>query len=130
MDTASGLSLALEDYLEAMLDLDEKESEIRVTDIAKKLNITKATVSQTMTRLKKMGMIDQDTYGPVYLTTQGKKEARKVRGRHRIIRDFLIKVLDLDEKTAQRDACLMEHVLSSLTISKLSGFLSEFVSKK
>ncbi len=123
MYRTSGLSLALEDYLEVMLDLGEKEKEIRVTDIAKSLHITKATVSQTLHKLKKIGMVDQESYGPVFLTSVGKEEALKIRRRHRIIKQFLIEVLEVDMKTAEKDACLMEHVLSNATMKKLADFI-------
>lgn len=123
MYRTSGLSLALEDYLEVMLDLGEKEKEIRVTDIAKSLHITKATVSQTLHKLKKIGMVDQESYGPVFLTSVGREEALKIRRRHRIIKQFLIEVLEVDMKTAEKDACLMEHVLSNATMKKLADFI-------
>jgi DtxR family transcriptional regulator, Mn-dependent transcriptional regulator len=123
--STSGLSLALEDYLETMLEIAEKEKEIRVTDIAESLQITKATVSETMHKLKKMGMVEQKNYGPVSLTERGRQEALQIRKRHRVIKKFLVEVLDVDHKTAEKEACLMEHILSNATMKKLAAFVAK-----
>jgi DtxR family Mn-dependent transcriptional regulator len=59
------LSSAMEDYLEVMLELAEREGIIRVTDIAAALNIAKASVTQAVTNLKDLGMVTQERYAPV-----------------------------------------------------------------
>lgn len=117
------LSAALEDYLEIILELNEKEGVARVTDIADKLNVAKSTVSQTINKLKTLGLIIQDSYGPIMLTKTGKEQASKVRNRHRVLRAFLIEVLGVDNQTAEKDACLIEHVVSPITMIKLSEYL-------
>lgn len=120
------LTSALEDYLEAILEIYEKGSEIRVTDVADKLNIAKSTVSQTITKLKKLGLVVQESYGPIILTRTGKECAIKVRKRHRLLRKFLIEVLEVDYQTAEKDACLMEHVISPKTMEKLAEFIAKY----
>jgi len=119
------LTPALEDYLEAILEIHEKEDVVRVTDVADRLNIAKSTVSQTINRLKKLGLVVQESYGPIKLTRTGKKHATKVQNRHRIIRKFLVEILEIDYKTADEDACLMEHVLSPKTMEKLAEFIAK-----
>jgi len=117
------LSSVLEDYLEVMLDLDEKENVIRVTDVADKLNIAKSTVTITINKLKNLGMVNQESYGPIELTHAGKEYAVEVRNRHRVLRKFLIEVLGVDFKTAEKDACLIEHVLSPVTMKKIAEYI-------
>lgn len=117
------ISSAMEDYLEVMLELAEREGIIRVTDIASALNIAKASVAQAISNLKDLGMVTQERYGPVQLTPAGRECAVKVRQRHRLLRKFLIEVLGVDPKTAEKDACLMEHVVSPQTMEKLVVFL-------
>ena len=51
------LTPALEDYLEVILELEEKENGTRVTDIADKMNIAKSTVTITINKLKNMPVI-------------------------------------------------------------------------
>jgi DtxR family Mn-dependent transcriptional regulator len=117
------LSSAMEDYLEVMLELAEREGIIRVTDIAAALNIAKASVTQAVTNLKDLGMVTQERYGPVQLTSAGRECAVKVRQRHRLLRKFLIEVLGVNPRIAEKDACLMEHVVSPQTMEKLVSFL-------
>ena len=81
------LSPAMQDYLEAILVLSEKLETVRVTDIAEQLDIAKASVSQAISSLKELSLVQQDRYGPVTLTPAG-KDWHKVRHRHRILRRF------------------------------------------
>lgn len=122
-------SSSLQDYLEAILDISEKENVVRVTDIASKLNIAKASVTQTICTLKDQGLVVQERYGPVELTSRGREWALKVRYRHLVLRKFLIDVLGVDPGIAEKDACLMEHVVSPQTMEKLVDFL-EIYSKE
>lgn len=126
VNSAITLSSAMEDYLEVILDLSEKAGVVRVTDIAAKLNIAKASVTQAINGLKELGLVAQDRYGPVELTRTGKELAIKVRHRHRTLRKFLVEVLGVEPKIAEKDACLMEHVVSPQTMEKLVEYLKTF----
>lgn len=117
------ISSSMQDYLEAILNLSEKDGMARITDIANMLSIAKASVSQTINNLKDLGMVVQERYGPVELTCAGKELAVKVRQRHRTLRKFLVEVLGVDPRIAEKDACLMEHVVSQQTLEKLIEFL-------
>jgi DtxR family Mn-dependent transcriptional regulator len=119
------LSPAMQDYLEAILVLSEKLETVRVTDIAEQLDIAKASVSQAISSLKELSLVQQDRYGPVTLTPAGKRLAQKVRHRHRILRRFLVEVLGVKPAVAEKDACLMEHVISPQTMEKLVEFLEK-----
>ena len=59
------------------------------------------------------------------MTALGKKYALIVRYRHEVLRSFLVKVLGIDQQAAEKDACLMEHVISSETTERLVDFLIE-----
>jgi DtxR family Mn-dependent transcriptional regulator len=113
----------MQDYLKAMLFLSESVHEIRVTDIAAKLNIAKATVAQEINHLKKHGLVTQERYGAIELTASGKEIAREVRWKHGQLKHFLIDVLDVNPKIAETDACLMEHVVSQHTMNRLMEYL-------
>ncbi len=119
------LSAAMQDYLEAILNLSRKKETVRVTDIARRLNLSKASVSQALDQLRVQGFIQQVPYGPVELTAEGQKYALVVRHRHEVLRSFLVEVLGIDQQLAERDACLMEHAVSSKTTKCLVDFLIE-----
>jgi DtxR family Mn-dependent transcriptional regulator len=57
------LSSSMQDYLEAILELAEEDTSVRVTDIARKLNIAKSSVNQTICKLKDMGLVRQQSMG-------------------------------------------------------------------
>ncbi|MBO8128362.1 MAG: metal-dependent transcriptional regulator [Peptococcaceae bacterium] len=123
MSNLQQLSPALEDYLETILELSEQEKVVRVTDIAARLNIAKASVAQALSNLKKLKLITQDRYGPVWLTAKGRAYAAGVRRRHETLVYFLVNVLGVDPAIAEKDACEMEHVVSSQTMDRLVAFL-------
>lgn len=121
----SDISSSLQDYLEAILNLSRQTGLVRVTDIALELNLAKASVAQALTLLKEQGMIQQERYGPVELTEKGRRHALVVKHRHEILLGFLVEVLGVDRRTAEKDACLMEHAVSTETVEKLVDFLEE-----
>lgn len=117
------ISSSLQDYLEAILELSETDRSARVTDLARKLNIAKASVSQSIDKLASFGLVEQESYGPIKLTATGREQAIKVRRRHRMLRRFLIEILGVDPTIAEEDACRMEHAISPETMEKLVAFL-------
>ena len=116
------MSPSLEDYLEAILRLTD-EGGARTTDIATHLGVSKASVNQAVGLLAERRLIQQERYGPVYLTTTGKDQARAIYRRHQIIKQFLVTMLGVDESTAEEDACGVEHVISKETIARLVKFM-------
>jgi DtxR family Mn-dependent transcriptional regulator len=119
------LSASIEDYLETILVLSETDKAVRVTDIAKKLDVAKPSVTAAINTLKEMGLVTQERYGKVFLTPSGREHAVRVKRRHRVLRAFLIQILGVSPDTADKDACLMEHVISSETMEKLVLFLEK-----
>lgn len=126
---SSDLSSSIEDYLEAILALSEDDAAVRVTDIAGRLNIAKSSVAAAISILKEKGFVRQRRYGKVYLTDEGIARAQEVKRKHRLLRTFLTDVLGVAEEIAEKDACLMEHVVSSETMERLIAFLEKTVSR-
>ena len=114
---------ALEDYLKTILELNENKGEARVTGISNKLNVTKATVSQTVKKLMKYGLAEKDAQGSILLTDSGKAKAIEIRNRNMVIKGFLNEVLGVDKKMSEKDACRMEHLVSCETLEKLEEYL-------
>ena len=123
MSEAMVLSSSMQDYLEAILELEAGQNSVRVTDIANKLNIAKPSVNQTINKLKDLGLVRQQAYGPVELTDDGRQQAVKVKQRHEKLRQFLVEALGVEPEIAEKDACLMEHAVSARTMDKLTEFL-------
>ena len=124
------LSSNMEDYLKVIYLLQNKMGTVRVKDIAREMSITMPSVSSALKTLEKHGLVCHPRYDLVDLTSEGKKIAEHVFRRHRVIMDFLLKVLGLDHKIAEKDACGMEHNISEETLESLDKFLKERDIKK
>ena len=109
---------ASEDYLEAMLMMQEERGYIRSIDVAERLGVTKPSVSYSTKRLRENGYITMDGSGLITLTDTGMAIARQMLERHRLLTAFLIR-LGVDEQTAREDACKIEHDISEATFDAL-----------
>lgn len=103
-----------EDYLEAMLMMQERRGYIRSIDIAIELGVTKPSVSYATKRLRENGYITMGKEGLITLTETGKAIASRVYERHKTLTAFFT-FLGVDPETAREDACKVEHDLSEQT---------------
>ncbi len=117
------MTSSLEDYLEAVFIISKQKSSVRLTDIAEFLGVSKPSVNRAINTLTQNGYLEHVTYGDIVITPQGESYAANVLRRHKLIKQFLIDTLGVDEKTAENDACQMEHVMSPSTIDKLYDYL-------
>ena len=115
------MTQSLEDYLEAIYLLITEGKTAQVVDVARMLSVKMPSVVKAVRELKKMGLVTQEPYSNIELTVKGERVARHVLGRHTLIREFLMK-LGVTRKNADRDACLMEHILSAETLDKIRTY--------
>lgn len=102
---------SLEDYLETILILSRRLSDVRSIDVANELNYSKPSVSVAVKNLKTRGYITVAEDGYLRLTATGKEIAESVYERHTLLRDWLVH-LGVDPEIAAGDACKMEHDLT------------------
>ena len=107
-----------EDYLEAMLMMQEQHGYIRSVDVAAQLGVTKPSVTYSTKRLKENGYITMDGDSYITLTDAGMEIAQRIYERHKLLTEFLIH-LGVDEQTAREDACKVEHDISVQTFDAL-----------
>lgn len=122
------LTMANEDYLECLVRIEQEERAedgVRSVDVAKRLNVSKASVNKAVAALKAQGLVDQSHYGKVILTDQGREVGTAVWYRHRLIRTFLVRELGVDFERADSEACMMEHALSEDTMSRWLAYLEQ-----
>ena len=117
------LTRSREDYLEAICEICEEEKVARVKDIASHMNVSLASVNYAVKALKSDGLIKHKRYGYIELTEKGGEIGRAIYRKHKLIRSFLIKVLNVGEEIADKDACGIEHVISGETFDKMKLFL-------
>jgi len=120
------LTSVMEDYLEAIFDLDKEKKVVRVKDIAKRLRVKMPTVSSMLKTLSGRGLVNYEKYEYVELTKSGADIGKEMRRRHQVLLRFLTEILKIDSKTADEEACKMEHTLSVSTLDSFTEFM-EFV---
>lgn len=120
------LSAQMEDYLEAIENLSRDGGVARVRDIARRVDVSTASVVGAVRTLKEKGLADQEPYGYVRLTESGVKAAASVVHRHEVLQSFLENVLGLEPGSASRDACRIEHAVSPETMARLAA-MAEFL---
>jgi DtxR family Mn-dependent transcriptional regulator len=113
---------SLENYLETISFLSD-EGEVRVTDIASRINVRKPSVLTALKSLEEQGSLEHQRYGTVSLTEKGKREAAALRERHQFLTSFLRDLLGVTPEIAEADACKMEHLLSKETMQKMKVFV-------
>ena len=111
-------------YLETILVLTKRGGPVRSLDVANEMGYSKPSISRAMGILKNDGYIEIDESGYITLTTEGKKIAKTIYERHVVISELLIS-LGVDKKTAEEDACRIEHVISPKTFRALKKFNKE-----
>lgn len=112
-------------YLETVYLLEESEGHAHGVDIANKLGVSKASVTKAMKHLKEDGYIRKESYGSITLTDRGREVAQKVYKNHKLITEFLMKSLGVNNKIATDNACKMEHILSDELLDAIEGYLKE-----
>lgn len=112
----------VEDYVELIADLYERQGEARAVDIARRLGVTHATVTKMIRRLQDMGLVTSRPYRAVFLTERGWAMARESRRRHELVFAFL-RALGVPEEVARTDAEGIEHYCSPETLQGFARLL-------
>ncbi len=113
------LAPRLEDYLETIYLIEKRNGVARVKEIARERNVKMPTVTEVLRRLSEKGFIYYEPYGYVRTTDKGKTYAEKLYQKHKVLIDFLERVLLLPKSVAEREGCLMEHHLSTETVERI-----------
>ncbi len=112
-----------ENYLETILILQNRSGFVRSIDVATELNYSKASVSRAMSILKKANLITIAENGQILLTQEGINKANSIYERHRLITEFLISSLGINDEIAATDACRIEHIISQETFDKIKDYV-------
>lgn len=113
-----------EDYLEAILILQERSGRARSVEVAAELGFSKASVSVAMKKLRENGYIQMDENGLLRLTDTGSAIAQRIYARHKLLTAFFVQ-LGVPEGIAAADACKIEHDLSEESYQALLGHVQK-----
>lgn len=113
-----------EDYLEKILMLQKRLGQVRSIDIVNELGFSKPSVSIAMKKLRENGYIEMDCENLITLTASGAKVARRIYARHQTLTKLLVQ-FGVDQKTAEKDACKIEHDISDESFAKIKAYLRQ-----
>ena len=107
-----------EDYLETILVLHKKTDMVRSVDVARHMGVSKPSVCVAVNTLKDGGFLAMDEDHFLHLTDVGREVAEKIYERHCFFTEQLI-AAGVDPRTAEADACRIEHIISDESFSRL-----------
>lgn len=118
------LSSSLEDYLETIYLLSQASGAARAKDIAERMSVRRSSVTGALRMLSEKALIHYTPYGLVTLTEAGSARAREVQLRHETLREFFVRVLQVDGALAEEAACEMEHGVPRPLLDRLIAYLT------
>ena len=116
----------MEDYLEAIAKLGEGKKVVKVKQLSEMLGVKMPSVTSALKKLSEQELVEHERYGHIKLTPEGDELARDVICRHEALTRFFAQALGIDRVTAEEDACKIEHVISPLSMDRLTKFV-EFI---
>ena len=118
------LSVIQESYVECIADAEASHGHAHVSLLAEELGVSKPSVVQMIARLDKVGIVTRHEK-EIALTRRGQQIAKELEGRHRLLQEFMMLHLGMDETSANNDACCIEHVVSQGFVRGLRDFLKK-----
>lgn len=119
------ISKSHEEYLKTMYILNKQNGNVRVTDIAKKMNCTKPSVNKALNNLKENNFVKYESYGKIELTLEGENLAKKILEAYDIVYLFFREVLGLAKLEAEKEAEKIKLTLEDSTINQLAKYIHE-----
>jgi DtxR family transcriptional regulator, Mn-dependent transcriptional regulator len=120
------LSPNLEDYLETIFVLESATSSARAKDIADRMKVQRASVTGALHALSEKGLINYQPYSSVTLTPEGFRLATRIMHRHKVLKQFFEKFLQLPPDVAENNACRIEHQIDDTVLERLTKFTQFF----
>lgn len=120
----TGLSIAMEQYLETIYAIEKEGSVASVSDIAEARGVKAPSVTYVLRKLSspELDLVNYEKYNrEVTLTQKGRRIAQKLERTHETLRWFF-ESIGLDHKIADEDACELEHIVRPETVEKLIQF--------
>jgi DtxR family transcriptional regulator, Mn-dependent transcriptional regulator len=115
-------SSSVGDYLKAIWELAGRDA-ASTKEVAERLSISSASVSNMFVRLQEMGLAEYERYHGASLTQAGREEALRLLRRHRLIETFLLEHLGYSWDEVHQEAERLEHAVSDAFTERLAEFL-------
>ncbi len=116
---------SMEMYLETIYILQNNHGHAHVSEVARRLDVSKPSVTKAMKRLKSEGLIDQENYGSIRLTEKGSEISARIHENHRLITLYLQYSLQIGRDEAEKNACKIEHIISKEMVMAIKEYLKK-----
>jgi len=116
---------SMEMYLETVYILENSHGHAHGVEIAKRLGVSKPSVSKAIKYLKDQGFVNKQKYGTITLTEKGRELSEEIYENHQLITLFLEHSLGLTAGEATKNACKMEHILSDDMVAAIRRYLEK-----
>ncbi len=117
------LSESVENYITEILRLEEAATPATTSELAERLQVARPSVTGMLKKLEAEGYILREPYRAVRLTRRGRRAARVVIRRHRLIETFLVEALGMSPAKVHEEAHRLEHAMSEEVIERLDHWL-------
>ncbi|MEM2936718.1 MAG: metal-dependent transcriptional regulator [Candidatus Bathyarchaeia archaeon] len=120
---AEEVTAVTEEYLEGIYRLQQKSGVAKTSEIVELLQVVPGTVTNTVERLEREGLVTHEPYRGVKLTEEGRKIALDVIRRHRLSERLLTDLLHLGWDEVHKAACRLEHGITEDIVKNLEKAL-------
>ena len=119
------ISSSLEDYIEAVYNIYLAQNKVKAIDVSRKLNVSRASVTEALQRLEQTGLINYGHYGTLSITEEGIKKAKEIVKKHQVLSLFFEKILGVNHELAEETACKIEHVIGDEILNKFEILINK-----
>ena len=119
------VSEAIENYLETIYILSQRQNEVHAIDICSYLSYSRPTVSIVLRQMREHGLVTVNEDNHIFLTEEGLSIASRIYERHEVLTRMLTR-LGVSPEVALHDACKIEHDLSDETFDAIKRHMAQF----
>ena len=119
------ISKSQEEYLKTIYIIQKQDKQPRVTNIAEKMNCTKASVNKSLKILTEQKLINYEPYGKIELTEEGEKLSKKSLEANDIVYLFLKEILGIEKEIAEAEAKSIKMAMKDTTLNKLAKYVHQ-----
>jgi len=116
-------TLTEENYLKALFHLVDNEGKVTINELSKFLNVKMPSVNNMMKKFADKKWVIYETYKPLVVTENGKREAALVVRKHRLTEMFLVQKMNFGWENVHEIAEQLEHVHSQIFFDKMDEIL-------
>lgn len=116
-----------EEYIKTIYILQNIDKEVRITDIANKLGVSKPSVTRSVKNLSNLEIVNYKTYGNVDLTEKGIEIAKKIIKKQDTMTNFLYEILGVDAQDCEKEASILKSYLAQDTINKIEDLVDKLL---